>query len=118
MWIHRLVITSVVLSFSAWAEAEKDVIWRTVDADGSLTIQLNSDGSCSLLVHSNALDRDTSVSCLYWVLGSRIRLRTHGQRGDEGLGKMDLEYVPQSDTVIIHGPTPRTLTRQPNPAKT
>lgn len=114
---RRLLLAFVALSCSLSAQAEAYVArWGGSDTEGSLIVQLNSDRSCRIVAHSNRLDRDTRISCTYWLHGSRIRLRTKGQRGDEGLGEMDLEYVPQSDTVIIHGPTPRFLARQPDPA--
>ncbi len=110
----RFLAVVVALACSVPAHAQNYIaMWEVDDAEGSLAVQLHSDGSCRVIVRGKALDRATSISCTYWVHGSRINLRTQGQRAGEGLGEMDLEYVPQSDTVIIHGRTPRVLTRRP-----
>jgi len=111
---RRLFVAIVAISGSLSVQAQDYVAtWEGADAKGNLALELDSDGHCSIALHDNANARDTQISCTYWLHGSRIKLRTKGQRGDEGLGEMDLEYVPQSDTVIIHGPIQRVLTRQP-----
>jgi hypothetical protein len=119
MSTHRIALAFVALFFCLVADAQEFVTtWSRADADGNLTLRLNPDGTCRIEAHSNVLGQETQISCYWWRHGSRIHLRTSGQRGDEGLGQIDMEYVPQSDKLIIHGSTEMILSRHPDPSKT
>ena len=76
-----------------------------------MTIDLRSDGKCTfaLEVRSNLAER---MPCTYWIHGGGIRLRALGERMGEGLNKLEIEHLRDSDTLVILGERRIVLSRR------
>jgi hypothetical protein len=92
-------------------------VWSHEDERGSLSLQLNGDGSCEI----SALDRATGIDkrdlCTYWLHGSRLRLRAKHDRDGEGFSALDIEFLVDSNTLFVHGDKPRSLRKTIGPMR-
>ena len=111
--MHALMTVVVLAATPEAAWPSERVEFGVNDDDGNLTIQLSPDGSCRISATPKGSRSTSWVRCHFWLHGSRVRLRVAGEKDGNGFNAMDIEYVPQSDTLIVHGNQSKQLTRRP-----
>ncbi len=107
-----LISLGVVSAFGAPPGFDHHAIWKGEDDLGSVTLDLRSDGECTIIFDVRAGDSVKRFPCTYWIHGGRVRLRAHGERAGEGLNLLEIEHLRGSDTLVILGERRQVLTRQ------
>ncbi len=86
-------------------------IWTGGDSIETITVDLRADGKCTFSLLTRSTGSTERLACTYWIHGGRVRLRGFGERLGEGLNKLEIEHLRESDTLVILGDTPKTLQR-------
>lgn len=110
-----LAFAALVAALPAAATSYGDLAaaWGYADDDTSMTLVLWPSGDCQLEVLDKNTGAGHSTRCHYWIHGSRVRLRGRGERDGTGANTLDIEFVPQTGTMLLHGPSPAIFKRQP-----
>ena len=109
--MRRLIVAAIAMVSALGARADAWTgVWGIEDDRGTFSIRLNNDSTCEIASVDN-LSGGVRAKCTYWIHGSRVRIRARGVRDGEGLNRLDIEYDPQTQTLILHGDRPRVLTR-------
>lgn len=106
----RLIIAAAL--FAPTASLAQVASYGLNDREASVTFELWADGSCRITTLDKATTATSVIRCTYWVHGSRIRLRVMGEKDGTGFNALEIEHVPQSDTLLFHGADPKLFTRQ------
>ena len=107
-----LTIASVLAQPPGLPSLDLHAMWTGGNSTEMITVDLRADGKCTFSLLTRATGSTERVACIYWVHGGRVRLRARGERLGEGLNKLEIEHLRESDTLVILGDKPETPHRK------
>ena len=111
--LASILATANITSPDSGFAGELVATWAYVDSESNFSITLDADGRCAISSFTKQSGSTKRVTCTYWVHGSRVGLRLTRWESTDKLVPVMLDYIPQSDTLIVDGKIQRVLTRRP-----
>ena len=106
-----IVVQLALLIPAVACAGESTGVWTYTDDRGSLSISLSVDGFCEVAAFDAATRQARTALCRYAIDGARIAMSANRARDEIVVNQLRVEYLPNSNDLIVHGDTPRVLRR-------